>query len=214
MAHGNSNKSESVYPTIDIYHEKVATKPVNVEDTHQTQPNETNQEINTSVPVKFLISSKHESSKRSAIPTRLVIPSLKVDTQIVSILIGETTWNLDGLGDKIAWLERSPNDQPLNNTVLAGHVTLFNGSNGPFRYLSRLKPGSKIIVFNGDQAMTYQVRDLSLVYPDGIEVLKDTKNKELTLLTCITWDETTKSYLRRLVVRADLVEIETKIVQE
>lgn len=169
---------------------------------------------NRSTPIKSRTSWQYEPSRSSFIPTRLVIPSLKVDTQIVFIPFDETTWNLEGLGDKIALLEGSPGNQLLNNTVLAGHVTLFNGSNGPFRYLTRLEPGSKIIVYSGSQPLIYQVRDLSLVYPEAIEVMNDTERKELTLLTCTTWDEATKSYLRRLVVRADLVEIETKIVKD
>jgi LPXTG-site transpeptidase (sortase) family protein len=169
---------------------------------------------NRSAPIISRTSSPYEPSRGSFIPTRLVIPSLKVDTQIVFIPFNETSWDLEGLGDKIAYLEGSPGNQLLNNTVLAGHVTLFNGSNGPFRYLTRLEPGSKIIVYSGSQSLTYQVRDLSLVYPEAIDVMDETERKELTLLTCTTWDEATKSYLRRLVVRADLVEIETKVVQD
>jgi sortase (surface protein transpeptidase) len=56
------------------------------------------------------------------------------------------------------------------------------------------------------------VRDQVLVYPEDSSVLADTSNPQLTLITCHTWDEETLSYLRRLVVNADLDTIEPRRV--
>jgi sortase A len=84
---------------------------------------------------------------------------------------------------------------------------VFNGSNGPFRYLSRLKPGDEVLVYTSDQILTYQIRESVRVYPEDVSVIEETSKPQLSLVTCIDWDENTKTYLRRLVVFGDLVNV-------
>jgi LPXTG-site transpeptidase (sortase) family protein len=99
-------------------------------------------------------------------------------------------------------------DETVRNLVLAGHVTVRDGSHGPFRYVSRLAPGARLIVYTERYIQTYQVRELSLVDPEDAYVTEDTTQSQLTLLTCATWNEKTKTYLRRQVIIADLIKVE------
>ena len=143
---------------------------------------------------------------------RLIIPTLKVNGKVLSKPYAELTWDLTTLGQEIAFLEDIPGQTTENNIIFAGHITVRNGSNGPFRYLWKLNPGEKIILHDDQFVYTYIVREQMLVYPEESSVLADTSHPQLTLITCHTWDEDTLSYLRRLVVFADLDTIEARQV--
>jgi LPXTG-site transpeptidase (sortase) family protein len=143
---------------------------------------------------------------------RVVIPSLKLNASLVSKSYSDVSWDLSSLGQDIAQLANIPNQTSENNIVLAGHVTVFDGSNGPFRYLWKMNPGEQVILRDEQHIYTYAVREQLLVYPDEISVLEDTATPQLTLITCTTWDEATLSYLRRRVIVADLVNVESRQV--
>ena len=143
---------------------------------------------------------------------RIIIPSLKVNTNIVYKPYSELTWDISNLGHDVAALEDIPNQTSDNNLVFAGHVTVRNGSHGPFRYLFRLTRGDRVILQDANYIYTYIVREQILVYPEDSSVLNDTPDQQLTLITCTTWDEETLSYLRRRVTFADLEKIESKEV--
>lgn len=143
---------------------------------------------------------------------RLIIPTLKVNGKVVLKSYSELSWDLTTLGQDIAVLDDIPGQSTENNVIFAGHVTVRNGSNGPFRYLWKLNPGEKIILQDDQFVYTYIVRDQVLVYPEDSSVLADTSHPQLTLITCHTWDEETLSYLRRLVVSADLDTVEPRNV--
>jgi len=153
-----------------------------------------------------------EPSRTSQEFERLVIPSLKVNASIISKPYSELTWDLSNLGQDVAALHDIPNQTSENNIVFAGHVTVRNGSHGPFRYLWKLNPGEEIILHDDNMIYTYVVREQVLVYPEESSVLNDTSQPQLTLITCTTWDEETLSYLRRLVVFADLEKVEARQV--
>jgi LPXTG-site transpeptidase (sortase) family protein len=140
---------------------------------------------------------------------RIIIPSLKVNTNVVSKPYSELTWDLSNLGHDVAALEDIPNQTSDNNLVFAGHVTVRNGSHGPFRYLFRLTPGEQVILQDANFIYTYIVREQILVFPEESSVLNDTPHHQLTLITCTTWDEETLTYLRRRVTFADLEKIES-----
>lgn len=139
---------------------------------------------------------------------RIVIPLLKVNAEIKSKPYAELSWDLSDLGHDIAHLGEVPGQETENNLVFAGHVTVRNGSNGPFRYLRKLAPGDKIFIYKGRMKHTYVVQEQLLVYPDQVSVLEDTDQPQVTLITCTTWDEESLSYLRRLIISATLETIE------
>ena len=154
---------------------------------------------------KTLSTSSREQS--NAI-TRLVIPELRLDAPVEYVPFTVFTWKLDDLGQSVAWLGSMKGDGIARNLVLAGHATVFDGSHGPFRYLSRLTPGAELIVYSERYVYFYRVRELSLVEPEDADITENTADSQLTLVTCATWNEKTKSYLRRLVVIADLLKVE------
>jgi len=153
-----------------------------------------------------------EPSQTSQEFERIVIPSLKVNAPIISKPYSELTWDISNLGQDVAVLDDIPHQTSENNIVFAGHVTVRNGSHGPFRYLWQLIPGEEIILYDDNLIYTYVVREQLLVYPEQSSVLNDTSQPQLTLITCTTWDEETLSYLRRLVVFADLEKVEARQV--
>jgi LPXTG-site transpeptidase (sortase) family protein len=143
---------------------------------------------------------------------RLLIPSLKVNASIISKPYSELTWDLSNLGQEVAFLTDIPNQTSEKNVVLAGHVTVRDGSHGPFRYLWKLNSGDQVILRDKNSVYTYSVREQILVYPEETSILNDTPEPQLVLITCTTWDEDTLSYLRRRIIIADLESIETRQV--
>lgn len=148
------------------------------------------------------------SQEQSNAITRLVIPELRLDAPVEYVPFTVFTWELDDLGQSIAWLGNMEGDGIARNLVLAGHATVFDGSHGPFRYLARLTPGAEVIVYSERYVYFYRVQELSLVEPEDAHITENTADSQLTLVTCATWNEKTKSYLRRLAVIADLLKVE------
>jgi LPXTG-site transpeptidase (sortase) family protein len=173
----------------------------------QPDPNESNDltPLN-STSISKNISPAKPIENRNEI-TRLVIPDLRLDAPIKFIPLKENSWELDDLGLSVAWLGNTTDDHTIRNLVLAGHVTVRDGSHGPFRYLSRLTPGAHLFVYSERYIYTYQVRELYLVYPQDAYITDNTTESQLTLITCATWNEKTKTYLRRQVVIADLLKV-------
>jgi LPXTG-site transpeptidase (sortase) family protein len=139
------------------------------------------------------------------------IPSMKLSTDVVLTPFEDSTWDVSTLGQNLARLEGMQG--PLeNNLVLAGHVTLRDGTNGPLRYLSSLRIGDPIRIYTNDRVFIFTVSEMIVVFPDEIEVTADTQFPQLTLITCATWDQETLSYLRRQVVLAVLEKVELNSV--
>ena len=188
----NQETSEFVVQPADLYAEKPSLRGKILRDKYRrkvTEPSQTSPEFE-----------------------RIIIPSLKVNAPIISKPYSELTWDISNLGQDVAALNDIPNQTSENNIVFAGHVTVRNGSHGPFRYLWKLNPGEEIILYDDYMIYTYVVREQLLVYPEQSSVLNDTSQPQLTLITCTTWDEETLSYLRRLVVFADLEKVEARQV--
>jgi len=143
---------------------------------------------------------------------QIVIPTLKINASVVSKPYSELSWDLTTLGQDVALLGDIPNQTSVNNVIFAGHVTVRNGSNGPFRYLSKLNPGDQVILQDDNFIYTYIVREQLLVYPDETSILEDSQTPQITLITCTTWNEETLSYLRRRVIVADLEGVESRQV--
>ena len=111
--------------------------------------------------------------------------------------MGDTSW--PGLG---------------GNTGFAGHVTLSDGSNGPFRTLPDLASGELVVLYTEKNVYTYKVRELRVVEDEDLSILKPSGNPEITLITCADWDPEQKTYLRRLVVYSDLVSTNPITLQD
>ena len=139
---------------------------------------------------------------------RLVLPSLGIDTIVKYVPFDGITWQIAGLKQEVAWMGDTSWPGLGSNTALAGHVTLRTGEDGPFRYLDELQPEDRVRVYTEHNVYTYKVREKLVVDETDLSVVQSTEDSLLTLITCTGWDAGIRYYLKRLVVVADLENIE------
>jgi LPXTG-site transpeptidase (sortase) family protein len=156
------------------------------------------------------LGAQPEHLKYAVTDTLLEIPRLGVKIPIVGVPLRNGVWNTSWLGKQAGWLEGSAFPSWNGNSILTSHVYLSNGLPGPFVYLSRLKFGDQVIVHAFGQRYTFEVRTNTIIQPNDSSVLKHEDRPWLTLVTCKEYDQKTKLYLKRVVVRAVLVTVEDK----
>lgn len=139
--------------------------------------------------------------------TRLVVASIDLDTHVVASPLvehdGATTWDVPkfvaGHADGSAGA-----GQP-GNAVLLGHVTSLTLGN-VFEHLDRVQVGDTITVFSNDSRFDYVAASVQAVPRTDTDVLDQTQEPVLTLITCTgAWLPTVWDYSERLVVRAEQV---------
>lgn len=140
-------------------------------------------------------------------PNRILIPSLGLDTVVKYVPFDGYTWLISGLQNEIAWMGSTSWPGLGGNTGLAGHVTLRNGADGPFRHLEDLQTNDVITVFTERNIYTYKVSQKKVVNDDDFSIVQPSQQPVLTLITCTGWNRDLGHYLQRLVVVADLVEM-------
>jgi LPXTG-site transpeptidase (sortase) family protein len=138
---------------------------------------------------------------------QLEIPALGLTLPIVGI--PGPDWDVRWLGKNIGYLQGTAFPTWKGNSVLTSHATDANGKPGPFADLGKLVWGDRIIIHAWGQQYIYEVRSVDLkTDPNDTSLL--TKHEELswlTLITCRGYDEKTRSYRWRTVVRAVLVQV-------
>jgi LPXTG-site transpeptidase (sortase) family protein len=140
--------------------------------------------------------------------TRLLIPSIGLDTVIKYVPFNGDTWLIGGLKQEIAWMGNTSWPGLGGNTGLAGHVDLADGSAGPFWKLKDLKPGDKVIVYTQKNILTYTVSEQRVVEDYDLSVVAPSEQPQITLITCTAWDNELRTYLKRLVVFATLLNVQ------
>jgi LPXTG-site transpeptidase (sortase) family protein len=138
---------------------------------------------------------------------RIAIPRLGIDQEIQTLQISGNTWDIDGLGGGIGWLEGTSLPGLGSNTALAGHVSLMGPGEAPFRFLHWLSKGDEIIVETDLAVYVYQVQKQQIVAPEDVYVVLETEDPLLTLVTCTGWDEEQQDFLLRRAVQARLVGV-------
>lgn len=124
--------------------------------------------------------------------TRLMIPSLDVDTVVVE---GTTA---SALRAGAGHYPESPLPCEIGNVAIAGHRTTYGR---PFHNLDLLSTGDKIILETPVGTCTYSVnKEPFIVAPTDFSVLDRTPTGTLTLTTC----NPKNSAAQRLIVQADL----------
>lgn len=136
--------------------------------------------------------------------TRVVIPELNLDVPVVVAPIENQTWKVDHLGQVVGHLEGTAAPGTPNNLVLAAHVTLATGGNGPFINLSDLSAGDVVYVYAGEQKYEYVIDQHQIVDNTAINVTYPSASPEITLITCSNWDNSAQQYVERLVVKGHL----------
>ncbi len=108
-------------------------------------------------------------------PTRLQIPAINVDAQIVP---GDTWDQLKkGVGQHLG----SANPGERGNMVLSAHNDVFGEI---FRHLDQLKTGDEVIVYSGQQRYRYIISESRIVPPTQVDVMAPTNEPTLTLISC------------------------------
>jgi sortase A len=137
--------------------------------------------------------------------TRIMIPKLDLDKELIEAPIVDGQWDVTFFRYDVAHLEGTAYPGMPGNAVLAAHRQHRLG-NGPFLYLSTMAPGDLIYAVGPGVTYIYEVEWVEEVEPTDIEVTFPTEQPSLTLITCDTWDWINRTFLKRLVVRAVLVE--------
>lgn len=138
---------------------------------------------------------------------RLKIPALELDTSIVGVEKQNGGWNISWLQDQVGWLNGTAYPTWSGNSLLTAHVINASGKRGPFFLLKYLRVGEYIYIYNRSYRFTYQVESNVLVKPNDVSVFRHQEKSYLTLITCDDYDEATGTYLRRVAVRAKLVDV-------
>jgi LPXTG-site transpeptidase (sortase) family protein len=139
----------------------------------------------------------------------LEIPTLKLKTSITGVPLTADGWDVTWLNRQVGWLEGTAYPTWEGNTVLTAHGYTADGEAGPFALLKDLSYGETIVIHLGGMKYTYALRANLLIRPSNTYWL--TRHEKLdwvTLITCQQYDEKTKSYRYRRVVRAVLVKVE------
>jgi sortase A len=106
---------------------------------------------------------------------RLQVSAIAVDAPVVQ---GDGWDQLKkGIGQHVG----TANPGQKGNIVLSAHDDVFGQI---FRNLDRLQEGDKIIVFSSQSAYTYIVRQTQVVEPTQVEVMNQTQEPIVTLISC------------------------------
>ena len=159
-------------------------------------------------PVISVTPADGEAPPDTSPVVRIVIPALFVDTVVKYVPFDGFTLLIAGLRDEVAWMGNTSWPGLGSNTALAGHVTVAGWGDGPFRYLEELPVGEVILLYTEHNIYTYHVRETRITDSEDLSVTAATENSQVTLITCVDWDDDTESYLNRLIVFGDLVRVE------
>ncbi len=108
-------------------------------------------------------------------PTRIVIPSIRVDSPVVE---GDDWEQLKkGVGHHL----RTANPGERGNMVLAGHDDVYGQV---FRYLQDVQLGDEILVYSGSRVFRYVATGKRIIDPTEVSVMYPTSEPTLTLITC------------------------------
>jgi LPXTG-site transpeptidase (sortase) family protein len=151
----------------------------------------------------------NESSRTSYDATSLIleIPVIDVESAIVGVESKNGGWDVSWMQDQVGWLHGSAYPTWKGNSLLTAHVVNADGKPGVFSQLRYLGLGEYIFVNHSGYRYTYEVIANDFVQPDDSSVMKHEEQSVLTLITCDSYDERTGGYLRRVAVRAVLIDV-------
>ncbi|MFA5948052.1 MAG: sortase [Candidatus Gracilibacteria bacterium] len=145
------------------------------------------------------------------IDNRIIIPKINQNIPIVRVssknLINKD-WNAlekemqDALKEGVVHYPGTSLPGQTGNAVITGHSSYFPWDPGRFKdvfaLLHDVNEGDHIIIYYEQQKIEYEVVEKKEVQPDNIEVLKQTPDDRITLITCTP----VGTNLRRLIVIA------------
>jgi len=139
----------------------------------------------------------HEATAKRILPSRLVVPSIKVDTPIVELgwstkkdAAGSVFSEWDVADFAAGWHKNSSLPEEPGNIVLSGHNNI---RGAVFRELDQLKRGDEVMLYAGGKEYTYTVDEVLIVPEkfasnqqrlDNVRYIQETKDDRLTLVSC------------------------------
>ncbi len=129
-------------------------------------------------------------------PTRLVVPSVGIDTGVTALDVANGAWQSPSYG--AAYLTGTAWPGHAGNEAITGHD---DADGAVFHRLGDLRAGAEALVYAGARVYRYRVTALRVVPPTAVDVLRPTRGATLTLITCTPYLVDTE----RLVVRAELI---------
>lgn len=124
-----------------------------------------------------LQATKISNSKTT--PIRITIPILNIENSIYESSINNGQW--ESTTEGVSYLSSSPNPGDTGNSILYGH-------NWPslLGNLHKIKPGDQIEILMSDgEKRIFVVKFTSIVNPEQTHILNQTKDKRITIYTCI-----------------------------
>ena len=138
----------------------------------------------------------------------LDIPAIGIASPITGVPLENGAWDVSWLGDQTGWLDGSAYPTLNGNSVLTGHVWDAKNQPGVFYDVDQLVFGDQVIIHSFGSIYVYEVREVLTVKPESVNaMLKHQSTPWITLVTCQGFDEESGSYQKRVLVRAELVEV-------
>lgn len=142
---------------------------------------------------------------------RLIIPRINQNLPIVRVSsenLVARDWNAlekdiqNALRDGVVHYPGTSLPGQSGNAVVTGHSSYFPWDSGRFKdvfaLLHEVVVGDKLVAYYNQEKIVYEVTEIKVVLPDDIDVLKQTPEERLTLITCTP----VGTNLKRLIVIA------------
>ncbi len=145
-----------------------------------------------------------------ASPSRIVIPAIGVDAEIVSVGIDKDGGMEVPRVGLVGWYRLGPAPGATGPAVIVSHVS-YAGKKGVFYDLKRLEPGDEILIYgdNGDHAVfraDSKETNLKTELPTE-RIWSNTQDPVIRLITCGgRFDPKTRHYLSNVIVYGHLVD--------
>ena len=141
-------------------------------------------------------------------PVRIKIPKINVDSVIENVgVTARGDMEVPTNTTQVGWFAPGPRPGERGSAVISGHVTGLDGKAGVFVDLYKLQVGDTFFVEDDKGHMHTFVVSKTKLYDPGYaeDVFSQSDSAHLNLITCDgVWDETKKSYTKRLVIFADI----------
>lgn len=121
-------------------------------------------------------------------PTKLSIPTIKVDAPVIDVPSAKESDILTGLHNGVVRLPGSPEFGQAGNVVLFGHSSGRPLAPGNYKFvftlLNKVEVGQRVSVDYKGTRYIYKVTGTEIVLPSDVSVLNQTTGHNLTLITC------------------------------
>lgn len=155
-------------------------------------------------PGEFVLVENAPAIARPDQPGRIVIPSIALDARVVEVGIvvenGKPVW--DTAAFAVGFHRGTALPGTRGNAVMAGHISSPVSHKGDiFRRLPEVRIGDRVEIYVGERKIAYEVSEVKIVAPTAVQVMNQTEDATLTLITCYP----NGVYNKRLVVVGKLI---------